>query len=332
MATKRQREHREQRQSTAMAWADDAGSSGPLYLKPPKGVEFYSIQKGTHVLDLIPYITKNNPYADEGFPHFARHFDVYKIPRGDNKFDRFIKPSVFGLKDPIADRRNNGLMSKEEADALRPQRRVVFLVNDKPGDVKNPLKVLDAVFFNRELGFGQQLVTAMQAMRSRYGEEFDPSDLKKGMTVQYVSEDDKFKSIKRIDFLPRDYEYPESVLENAPCLDDMLVPPDVATIERLISGEATVEPKVHPNGQASKRRPVREDDEDDEEDDLEDEDEDDLEDKDEDEDFEDEDPVPTPKKAPPPDDDEDEDDPWGDDEEDEEPAPPPKPPKKKGKK
>ena len=341
MATKRQRESRDKRRSAAVSWAEDATSSGPSYLKLPKGIEFYQITKGEHRFDLIPYVTKNNPKADEGFPHFVRQFEIYKIPRGDDKFDRFVVPSELGLKDPIAAAKRDGRLGKEESDVLRAQRRVLFLVNDKPGDPKNPLKVLDAVFFNRKLGFGEQLAVAINAMRSRYGEGFDPSSLDEGMTVQILTADEKYRSVSRIDFLPRKYKYPESVLTEATCLDVMLGVPDPDEMERLSFGGPRIDevededeedeepiPPASSNGKAAKKKPVKDDEPEDDDDEEEEESPPPKKGKKpaKDDDWDDEDEQPSPKKKKPPvkeeeEEEEDEEDPWDEEDDDEDPTP-----------
>lgn len=280
MASKREREQREVRKTNAKEWAEkQAQGFEPTAIKLPEGLKVYKLEEGTHLFDIMPFIAgKGNKRADEGYQHFEREYAVHKIPRPDGNFDRYCcLYETFGEPCPVCKWRNERTRDKEESDALRPQVRHLFLVNDKPGDPKNPFKVMDAVHYNRKLGFGEQLVTAIRATRG--GENLADLD-RGGKTIQVIVADSKYGSVSRIDLLPRDYEYPNSLLEKAPCLDDCVIKPKVSVLNNILEqGSAAPENSEDEedsdsrNGKAATSKvKAKDEDEDEEEEDDDDED------------------------------------------------------------
>ena len=236
MATKRERDKREVRRTNAKEWAQKQEQGyEPTAVKLPEGMKLYKLEEGTHEIDIIPFRAgANNPNADEGMEHFEAEYAVYRIPRPDGNFDRYcaLSHKRWGEADPVAQYRNK--VSKEEADALRPQLRHLFLVNDKPGDPKNPLKVMDAVHYNRQLGFGEQLVTAINAMED---DDAPFYALEGGKTLRIKVADAKFGSVSRIDLVRRKHDYPESMLDKAPCLDDCILKPKGSVLKKALGLE-----------------------------------------------------------------------------------------------
>lgn len=239
MATRKEVEKQKARRTNAKAWADKMSKGDATDVQFPEGFKQYKIEEGTHEIDIMPFLAgSNNPNADKGFEHFEAMFRVHRIPRPDGNFDRLVclwhrwRDSC-----PCCNRQRDANCSKEEIDALRAQQRHLFLVNDKPGDKKNPLKILNAVYYNRKLGFGEQLKLAVDDTRG--GENL--ANLQGGFTVRYNCEDVKYGSISRISLQTRDYEYPESMLENAPCLDEMIIKPKASDMAELLGQNGTKE-------------------------------------------------------------------------------------------
>lgn len=232
MSDRREKEKQEARYTSAKAWADQqSGGFEPTAIKKPAGLENYKLDKeGAHLFDIIPYIVgKGNKAADPGFAHFERSYDVHKIPRPDGGTDWYCCLwACWKEPCPVCSIRKS--MGKEEGDALRPQLRRLFLVNDKPGKLKNPLKLLDEVHYNRGLGFGEQLLTAMQATRGGV----DLHRLSGGKTVQVMVGNAKYRQCTRIDLMDRSYDYPEDWLDKSPCLDDFLIKPSVKMLNSLL--------------------------------------------------------------------------------------------------
>lgn len=249
MPTQREREKQEQKKSgSAKAWADSVGNSWtPTDLAIPKGLEPYELKAGQPLMfDIIPFLAGlsygvKNPRADPGFQHWERQFSVHNVPNAAGKSDRYCcLYENWKETCPVCQYRN-GLSDKELADKLRPQQRHLFLVNEYPGRApgpKNPLKLLNTVFYNRKLGFGEQLKVSINSYRGHNAEELDPSDLNDGVTLCVTVVDEKYKQVGRIDFVERQYAYPESVLEHGYCLDEFLIKSDPDALRELVGMEA----------------------------------------------------------------------------------------------
>lgn len=234
MTTRKQREEKQEKRTSAKEWANQQSQGfTPTAIKLPDGIQQYKLEEGTHQIDIMPFLAgEGNPRADEGIEHFEAEYMLHRIPRPDGNFDRYVCLAHDRFKKPckLCAWRNDRNRSKEEADALRSQKRHLFLVQDKPGSKKNPLKILDAVYFNRKLGFGEQLVVAINATRG--GGSF--SSLTEGKTLQIMVADSKYGSVSRIDFVDRNYVYPEEMLKTAPCLDKCILQPTTAQLSAAL--------------------------------------------------------------------------------------------------
>src|SRR5512146_2728484 len=93
VASRREKEKREQRKKDARSWADDQKQGWtPTAVKLPEGVEFWKPEEGENYIDVIPYKVEKgsdekggNPRCDSGYEHFERTFEVHRIP-GTGKF------------------------------------------------------------------------------------------------------------------------------------------------------------------------------------------------------------------------------------------------------
>lgn len=229
--SRREQEKRDERRVSAKGWAESTGGFEPTAVKKVSGLEDYKMDKeGKHLFDVIPFIAgKGNRHADPGFAYFMRVYEVHKVPKPDGGTDRFCCLwSEWKEPCPICTIRRD--LPKDEADALRSQVRILFLVNDQPGMLKNPLKLLDAIMYNRKLGFGEQLKLAITTKRG--GDQF--SNLKGGFQVQSMVSNATYRQVSRIDLLERDYEYPDEWLDKSPCLDDLIIKPNVDVIKALL--------------------------------------------------------------------------------------------------
>lgn len=228
MATRREKDKQKRRKSDAQAWAHQQGSSGmSTCVKLPDGVEFWKPTPGTHLLDFMLYVVgKNNPRADEDMLHFERTYDAHRVPTADGARLFACRLKCFGKSCYGCDwlRNNSRTADQDLVKQMRATTRHLWLVNDKPGDKKNPLKVFDSNHFNKGMGFGEMMADALGDVP----EYRNFADLEGGMTLQLKVKEDtfpggKYNKVTRIDFLPRKYSYPESLLEDAPCLDECIV-------------------------------------------------------------------------------------------------------------
>lgn len=271
---RKQKEAQETRRTNAKSWAKqqaEGGGGRTTAVRLPDALKPYKLEEGTHDFDVMPFIAgEGNPRADKGFIHFEREYERHSPPTPDGgwaymccSWGTFKKPCTVCKK-----RNERGPWPKgsSESDPLRGQTRHLFIVNDKPGDVKNPLKVLDATHYNRGLGFGEQLVAAINSKDG--GEDF--ADLRKGFTVRVTMAKGSFQQVTRIDLVARNYKYPSEMLKEIPCPDAFLVfTPESEMLAAL--GESSDSPPA--NGKPSEPAPkaeTLEPDEDDDDDDSDD--------------------------------------------------------------
>lgn len=247
---RREKETRQRKRVDASAWAKEKDGTGATSIKL-EGVEPYKLEVGVHQVDFMPYIAgKRNRKADEGFEHFECTYGVHRVPMPSGSKEWYLC-SWDCFKKPCAIckwmQQNGRTADPELLKALKVSTRHLWIVNDKPGDTKNKLKVLDTNHFNKGSGFGEMMKDAMNAVPKNA--MF--ADLEKGLIVQLTVKEDtypggKYNKVTRIDFLPRDYEYPESMLDKAPCLDEFLVEPDYDSLEELMN-QSSPDDEEHDN-------------------------------------------------------------------------------------
>ena len=240
MGSKRDREKKEARRTNAREWAAKQEQSfGATATKTPEGVEFLNLQKvetGRLKVDFMPFkASKGNPGADEGFEHFERTYFVHRIPGADGKSSPYCCLAQFSKKCPVCTFLNRPGTDKKLIQDMKSKKRHLWLVNDRPGEKKVKFKVLDTGDWNRGMGFGELMRDAIA--NTEGGGGF--ANLDGGMTASLVvkelaMEKNKYNGVTRIDFAKRDYDYPENLLDEAPCLDDMLIEPTEKSLTRLL--------------------------------------------------------------------------------------------------
>lgn len=244
--TRREREKRERRKSDAQSWAKQQSRGfDSTCIKLPEGVDFYKLEVGTHLIDFMPYVAgKNNPRCDEGMEHFERTYEAHRVPTADGTQLYACRLKCFGKSCYVCNwmRDHARTADPDLIKALRLTTRHLWLVNDKPGDKKNALKVLDTNHYNKGMGFGEMMADAILAVPD-YGSF---ADLQGGMTLRLTVKEDtfpggKYNKVTRIDFLPRKYDYPDELLDNAPCLDDCVVLVSNEDLRKALGQEPTDE-------------------------------------------------------------------------------------------
>lgn len=245
--------------SNMLAWAGEVGKWDYNDLKLPEGFELYKLEAGTHQIDLMPYVvsdlsaTFRHQRADPGFEHPERQYHTHRLRLPNGKTSQYVCLwETYGEQCPVCKWMNGPgvTQDKEYADSLFPTQRHLWVVNDKPGDLKNPFKIMTTNFKNRGAGFGQQVATAIQAEVAK-GNQNAPYfyDLESGYTLQYVGVEmsfpgGKYIGISRIDFLPRRYKYPKEVLKRVPNLDAIPVRLTYQELNAALLGESATAP--HP--------------------------------------------------------------------------------------
>jgi len=276
------RSRRERQKTNALNWAKQQERSFESQIKLPEGVVQYKLDKvGVYRIDVMPYIVgKNNPRAQEGDIHFEREYEAHRIPTPDGNRMFCCRMKCFGKKCAACDflRMQGGTADQNLVKSLRTTTRHLWVVNDKPGDSANPLKVFDTNHYNRGLGFGEMLAEAITSVAD-YASFFE---LDGGYTLQLSVKEQtwpggKFNAATRIDFLPRKYTYKDKMLDSAPCLDALLVDPGYDHVAKLLNpdtqgGEEEERDTARTSSQPDddddtpppKKRPPADDDDDDE--------------------------------------------------------------------
>lgn len=320
----RDREKTKRRRVSAAEWADkqDAGWDPTSVKLPEKAERFQVKQTGKFKLDHVPYVAgKLNPDADEGFEINSLRFFVHWVPTLDGKNKSYCcAAQVFNKPCAACDYlKENRDADEELKKSLKAKTRMLWNVIDLSD--KGKIKIWETAYWR---SYGELLKDAIKDTPEF--SNFD--DPEKGLTVRVTVKDStsrfgKFE-IARVDLVPREEQYKQSIIDKAYCLDDMLVEPDYDEVKSMLEGKPTEadeeddeeEPEEpsdieeedddeeedrsnHKADKKKKKEPVAEEDEDEEEDEPE-EDSDDEEDEEEESDS-----------------DEDDAD-WGDDEEDEE--------------
>lgn len=282
-SSRREKEKKMARRTDARAWAKKQEKGfEPTCVKIPEGFELYKIDKaGTFKVDFMPYVAgAGNKNADEGFQHFEREYDSHALPTADGRVRMYVcRQKSFGKKCAVCDwlKSHGGNADPDLVKQIRGKTRHLWLVNDKPGDENNKLKMLDTNHYNRGIGFGEQIADAITSVED-YGDFWT---LDAGLTVsltvkeQLMGGGKKYFAVTRIDFLPRKYEYPDNMIDDAPCLDDCLIDPGYDAVKKLLeqgsSDEEEEEEEKLPNSRTASgagkntkgdRKPVEKDDDD----------------------------------------------------------------------
>jgi hypothetical protein len=289
MATRREKEKQQTKRSKAREWADQEekkSGGGATCVSLPEGVEWLKIPAKNDkalVWDFVPYRAgARNPHADEGNTHWCLKFTSHRVPGTDGQGRPYVcARETFNRKCAVCDwlRQHSRTADEDLLKELKAKPRILFVVNDKPGDKKNPLKVFETHIYNRGTGYGELIKDAIGAIPETEDEpDCFPFSLEGGRSVQMKVSEDTFNrqpygKVTRIDLVERDYDYPESLVDAAPCLDDCLVEPDYDELWSLLTGEPVEKdeaPRAAPaprNGADKKpaAKPVDDDDDDDDE-------------------------------------------------------------------
>jgi hypothetical protein len=246
--SRREKEKQQARRLTAKEWAKKPSLSGGegSCVRPPEGVELIAKLPlppgGILRWDFLKYRAgTHNRRADEGFPHFELEYEAHRVPMpsgGRLVLCRRCLDERCAVCDWLV--KNGAAADRELVNSLRGKTRHLWVVNDKPGDSKNPFKVFDSNHYNKQKGFGEQMAAAINAL----DEDEDPFAYQGGSTAVLTVVEDSFPGGKytlatRIDLKPRRHDYPKDAIERAPCLDDCLVDPGYDEVMALLeTGES----------------------------------------------------------------------------------------------
>jgi len=202
------------------------------YLLLPKNISVFNPKPGSRVkLDFIPYKVTDSKHPDrddeDGFaiPGSLWYKRPFKIHRNVGvKDESVVCPTTFGKKCPICEYRAKRIKEgadKEEVRALKAKDRnlyVVVPIDDKDHEEKVHIFDISQHLF-------QNLLNSEVEENDEYG---NFPDLENGYTLKIrfssktIENSQPFAEASRIDFLERDEEYDESILDEVPNLDEVL--------------------------------------------------------------------------------------------------------------
>lgn len=232
----------------------------------PEGMKRFKLKSaGTKIIDILPYrVGEGNPFAKPGELHYERTFHTHK-GIGPNE-DSYVCPAkTKGDKCPICEYRAK-LSRNPDADedlvkSLRPSERQLFLVIDHADREAGP-QIWDISYHL----FGKVLDSTL-----KNSDEEDGFDLfyhlTKGLSLKLMVQEKSmgrgkpFYFVESILFKQRKEQYSADMLDELPCLDDLLIIKPYKELQAILmhtdadevdKDDADDEPK-------GKRRPVDDD-------------------------------------------------------------------------
>jgi len=192
-------------------------------LRLPEGVKLFSGKPGTYRLDFMSFVAgKGNPRAEEGESYFERTFFVHQ-GIGPNQDWHLCMAKTMKKPCPVCEHRAK-MSADPEADenvikALAPKERQLWIVKDLLNDPDSVL--IWEVSYHL---FGRMLKDKINNADEEDGYDYfaDPTD---GLTMRLaLQQSDKGKWIETadIEFRPRKQKYDTAIIEEMPCLDDLL--------------------------------------------------------------------------------------------------------------
>jgi hypothetical protein len=218
--------------TSTRAERDKKEGSSYGYLLLQKNVSVYNPEAGKSVkLDFIPYIVTDpkhpdrddeNGIAQEGDPWYRkvywRHTNIGADPTA------YVCLKSIGKKCPIcehlAKRKKNGA-DEEETNALKASKRVLYVVIPLDSEkYEKKLHVMDFSYFNFQNLLDDELRENDE--QSIFPNLVEGETLKVRFASKTIADSKPFPQASRIDFIARKTDYEESILEEAPNLDEML--------------------------------------------------------------------------------------------------------------
>lgn len=236
MATKQDRERREIRYTNSQKIAkaqNDAQASGGC-LKIPEGMKLYDLGKaGLKEWNIIPFVVGKNAKVihrdcNPGDVHYELTYLQHRGVGPEEKTVVCLR--TFREKCPLCERyaafrKENDMRdddNKKTADSMKAKYRTVFILEDA-----NDKKPEMELFEYSSHGFAVQLNEMLDHPKANERGWNNFFHLKGGMTVEAkmepsdVSKD--WLQCSTVTFNPRTKDLPESLLDDAPCLDEMLI-------------------------------------------------------------------------------------------------------------
>lgn len=239
MSTRRDQQKRQIQYSSAKKWAESAGhDSDDSGIRLPDGVSWFNVKDrvGNYKIDIIPFIAgKGNPNAAEGYVHYERTYYVHYGFGVDRKV-KFLCGKTFGKPCAVCNYldRNRTKLGEDFVKDHRAKTRMLWcLIDRSSADAEaKGIQVWDTAYYK---SFGQKMKDKITTLED-YETFFH---LAGGYTLilQVAKEsmgDGTFNAVTNIEMVPRKHDLPESLLDEAPCLDKLLVEAPYKEVEKRL--------------------------------------------------------------------------------------------------
>lgn len=219
----------------------------PTAFRVPEGMPLFKFKKeGTYRLTILGYIVSDgNPFADPGEFHYERTY--YTHPDiGPEQQTYVCLQKTFGEPCPqcqaAAILQRQGGTDKDTINALRPKERQFWLLIDHAEREKG-VQLMECAHYGKGTGFGEMLDNKLDAADedSPYQRFFHLG--MDGMTLVVKTKSDSF--LGRTFYKPSNMELeprrpneavPETILEELPCLDDLIIKTEYDDFRELMEG------------------------------------------------------------------------------------------------
>lgn len=208
---------------SARRWREEV-RGGSNYLRLPEGVKMFIGKPGTFRLDFMSFVAgKGNPRAEPGELYFERTFFVHQ-GIGPNQDWHLCAAGTFKQPCPVCEHRAK-LSADPDADealikSLARKERQLWIVKDLGNDPDCVL--IWEVSYHL---FGKQLKDKINNSDEEDGYDFF-ADPVQGLTMRLAlqqSDKGKWTEVADIEFRTRRVQYDAEIVNEMPCLDDLLV-------------------------------------------------------------------------------------------------------------
>lgn len=200
-------------------------AAGPTTFKVPSNMQLFKFDRSVIKIDILPYVTKTNPYVDADCLHYERTF--YQHTQIGAERRNYVCPNrTIGERCPICDYvRTLPDDTEEEKKLIRnllPKQRQLFIIVDREETDTGP-QLWEYSYHN----FGKILKTIIDADEDENHIHFHSPD--EGHSMRVLFEQDKvgekgrpFWKAITIEFKKRKEPYSDELIDSLPCLDELL--------------------------------------------------------------------------------------------------------------
>ena len=188
-------------------------------------VTFWDCREGTHLIDILPYQAgENDPYNKPG--DYTYVLDVwvhYGVGPNDDSYICLAK--TYGKPCPICEHKRElqkqGDVDEDEIKALNPKRRVIYAIicYDSEKEEDKGVQIWEVAHFFMERHLSE---LAKNPRTGGFILFADPTS--EGKSIQFTKRGRGAGNVEFIGhkFVDRDYDIPDEILDQVPCLDELI--------------------------------------------------------------------------------------------------------------